>query len=69
MPWMLYKEIGIQPLAEALRGIPGTCIALQRNPAPGELDVARADVWRVAEQRLLDRRVVLHQELRGRPLG
>jgi hypothetical protein len=39
MPWMLYKEIGIKPLAQALRDFTGTCIALQRNPAPGELDV------------------------------
>jgi hypothetical protein len=38
MPWMLYKEIGIQPLAGALRDFTGTCIALQRNPAPGELE-------------------------------
>jgi hypothetical protein len=37
-PWMLYKEIGIKPLAEALRDFTGTCIALQRNPAPGEVD-------------------------------
>ncbi|MEO8441388.1 MAG: tetratricopeptide repeat protein [Betaproteobacteria bacterium] len=38
MPWMLYKEIGVKPLAHALRDFTGTCIALQRNPAPGELD-------------------------------
>ncbi len=35
--WNLYKEIGLQPLAAALRQFPGTFIALQRNPAPGEL--------------------------------
>ena len=34
--WALYKEIGISFLADALRDIPGTFIALQRNPAPGE---------------------------------
>ena len=36
--WMLYKEIGKKPLAEALRAFMGTYIALQRNPAPGEVD-------------------------------
>jgi hypothetical protein len=36
--WALYKEIGIAPLAAALKDAPGTYIALQRNPAPGELD-------------------------------
>ena len=36
--WTLYKEIGIAPLAAALSGAPGTFIALQRNPEPGEID-------------------------------
>jgi tetratricopeptide (TPR) repeat protein len=36
--WALYKEIGIAPLAAALKEIPGTFIALQRKPAPGEID-------------------------------
>lgn len=36
--WLLYKEIGIPPLAQALRAFPGTFIALQRNPVGGELD-------------------------------
>lgn len=35
--WALFKEIGIAPLAAALKDVPGTMIALQRNPAPGEL--------------------------------
>ncbi len=35
--WALYKEIGIPPLAEVLKEIPGTFIALQRRPAPGEI--------------------------------
>jgi len=36
--WSLYKEIGIPPFAEALRGFPGTFIALQRHPEPGEIE-------------------------------
>ena len=36
--WLLYKEIGIQPLADALRDLPATFIALQRKPAPGEIE-------------------------------
>ena len=36
--WSLYKKIGIEPLAEALRDLPGTFIALQRNPGPGEIE-------------------------------
>ena len=36
--WMLYKEIGIPQLAAALKDIPGTFIALQRNPEAGEID-------------------------------
>jgi hypothetical protein len=36
--WALFKEIGIAPLAAALHDIPGTFIALQRKPAPGEID-------------------------------
>lgn len=38
MSWMLYKEIPIQSLAGALRGIGGTFIALQRKPGAGEID-------------------------------
>jgi tetratricopeptide (TPR) repeat protein len=36
--WVLHKEVGMAPLAAALRDAPGTFIALQRNPLPGELD-------------------------------
>ncbi|MEO7726654.1 MAG: tetratricopeptide repeat protein [Burkholderiales bacterium] len=36
--WVLYKEIGIAPLAAALRDVPGTFIGLQRNATPGEFD-------------------------------
>ncbi len=36
--WVLYKEIGIAPLAAALSEVPGTLIGLQRNPTKGELD-------------------------------
>jgi len=35
--WALYKEIGIAAMATALKDIPGTFIALQRKPAPGEI--------------------------------
>ena len=38
MIWVLYKEIGIAPFAAALRDAPGTFIALQRNPQPGEIE-------------------------------
>jgi hypothetical protein len=44
--WALYKEIGIQPLAAALQDTPGTFIALQRNPAPGELAAFSAALGR-----------------------
>jgi tetratricopeptide (TPR) repeat protein len=36
--WMLYKEIAIPMLAGALRQMPGTVLALQRKPAPGEIE-------------------------------
>ena len=35
--WALHKEIGIAPLAAALKELPGTFIALQRKPDAGEL--------------------------------
>ena len=38
-PWMLYKEIPIPALAHALRAYSGTYVALQRNPAAGELQI------------------------------
>ncbi len=34
----LYKETPTADLADALRGVAGTIVALQRNPEPGELD-------------------------------
>jgi len=36
--WMLYKEIGIEAFAVALRAIPATFITLQRNPEAGEIE-------------------------------
>lgn len=36
--WSLYKEIPIEPFAQALQGFPGTLIALQRHPEPGEVE-------------------------------
>jgi hypothetical protein len=36
--WVLYKEVGVEPFTAALRDSPGTFVALQRNPAPGEVD-------------------------------
>ncbi len=38
MSWMLYKEVPVEPLAGALRGVSGTLIALQRKPGAGEID-------------------------------
>ncbi|MCE9641259.1 MAG: tetratricopeptide repeat protein, partial [Betaproteobacteria bacterium] len=35
--WALHKEIGIPPLAAALKNVPGTFVALQRKPDAGEL--------------------------------
>lgn len=35
--WVLYKEIGIPLFAEALHGVRGTFIALQRNPEAGHI--------------------------------
>ncbi len=36
--WLLYKEIGLEPLGSALRGIAGTLVALQRKPTGGEIE-------------------------------
>ena len=36
--WALHKEIGLEALGTAMRGANGSWIALQRNPAPGEID-------------------------------
>ena len=35
--WVLHKAVGLAALASALRGAPGTLIALQRNPAGDEI--------------------------------
>jgi hypothetical protein len=35
--WTLYKEIAIPLLAGALKAFPGTVVALQRRPLPGEI--------------------------------
>jgi Flp pilus assembly protein TadD len=35
--WTLYKEIDLSLFATALKDLPGTFIALQRKPAPGEI--------------------------------
>ena len=44
--WTLYKEIGIAPLGAALSIAPGTFIALQRHPMPGEIDALAAALGR-----------------------
>lgn len=36
--WSLYKEIRIESFAQALNAFPGTLIAFQRNPEPGEIE-------------------------------
>ena len=36
--WTLYKEIPIESFAQVLDGFPGTLIAFQRNPEPGEIE-------------------------------
>ncbi len=38
MAWQLFKEIPLAQFGSALRGGGGTLLALQRNPAPGEID-------------------------------
>ena len=35
--WLLFKTLDIPKLGTALKGYPGTFIALQRNPEPGEI--------------------------------
>ena len=44
--WRLYKSIDPGVLAGALEGVAGTVVALQRNPAPGELDAVSAALRR-----------------------
>jgi tetratricopeptide (TPR) repeat protein len=36
--WSLYKEIRIESFPQALKDFPGTLIAFQRNPGPGEIE-------------------------------
>jgi Flp pilus assembly protein TadD len=36
--WMLHKEIPLELLASALKGVRGTLLALQRHPQPGEIE-------------------------------
>jgi tetratricopeptide (TPR) repeat protein len=36
--WMLYKEVPLEGLAETLGGAAGTFLAVQRKPAPGEIE-------------------------------
>ena len=36
--WVLHKQIGIASLAASLRDVPGTYIALQRNPEAGQIE-------------------------------
>lgn len=36
--WVLYKEIAVERLAAAVAAFPGTALALQRKPAPGEIE-------------------------------
>jgi len=52
--WLLYKQVGIEPFAEAIRDFPGTLLALQRNPFAGEIETF---------SRLLDREVHDFSEL------
>ena len=45
--WKLFKEIALPPLAAALNGWPGTMLALQRNPAAGELEQLQTALGRL----------------------
>jgi hypothetical protein len=44
--WQLFKQIEVEQLARALHGVPATLIALQRKPAPGEIEQIAAAVRR-----------------------
>jgi len=44
--WLLYKEIGLAPLGTALRGVPGTFLALQRKPGAGEIESLSGHIGR-----------------------
>jgi hypothetical protein len=39
---MPHKEVPLERLGSALRGVKGTLLALQRNPRPGEIDALSA---------------------------
>lgn len=41
--WALCKEVALSALAPNLRGFRGTLLALQRNPAPGEISTLAAE--------------------------
>ena len=58
--WGLYKEIGIRPFAAAVQEFPGTFLALQRNPAPGEL----AELENLLGRRVYDF-TALNEDLEG----
>jgi Flp pilus assembly protein TadD len=36
--WILHKEIPLEQLGAAMRGVNGTLLSLQRNPQPGEIE-------------------------------
>lgn len=40
--WVLHKEIPLEWLAAAVRGVDGTLLAVQRNPQPGEIEALSA---------------------------
>ncbi len=44
--WVLFKECPMEGLASAVAQYPGTVIALQRKPAPGEIDALAARIGR-----------------------
>jgi hypothetical protein len=44
MAWTLFKHIPLQQLGATLRGINATFLALQRNPAPGEMEQLSASI-------------------------
>lgn len=44
--WVLYKTIPMRNLADALKAMPGTILALQRKPAEGEIDSFSAALGR-----------------------
>ena len=44
--WMLHKEVPLERLGSAVRGVKGTLLALQRHPKPGEIDEIAARAGR-----------------------